>query len=165
MKTYIGIDNGTTGFLSAIYGQDILCHMPIPTKKELSYTKIRQYITRIDVPSLYATLVSLRPAIALMERPMVNPTRWKASMSAIRALEATLVSLEMAGVAYTYVDSKIWQKELLPANIASKGLSSAQRSKLLKHAAIDIARRLFPDIKTKDADSLLIMEYAKRKGI
>lgn len=165
MITCIGIDNGTTGFLSAILGDDVLMHMPMPTTRELSYTKTKQHITRINTPSLYATFVSLRPARALLERPMLNPGRWKASMSAIRALEATLIALEMAGIPYAYIDSKEWQKALLPSQVANKELSAAQRSKLLKQAAIDIARRLFPQIKTKDADSLLIAEYARRKGL
>lgn len=168
MKIYIGIDNGCTGAISCI--QDgIVVHAPMPVKKEQSYTKKQQQITRIDVPKLIDILSLLKSSMgvfALMERAMVNPLRWKASMSAIRALEATLIALEMSNVPYAYIDSKLWQKEFLPNDIVSnKELKNAQKSKLLKQASIDIAKRLFPQIKTKDADSLLIMEYARRKNL
>lgn len=166
-KVYIGIDNGVTGTIS-IYNKKEVDHFPVPTKKELSYTKTKQYITRIDINSLIRKIDfyvgdSSAKALCLVERPMVNPMRFKASMSAIRALEATLIVLEDLKIPYQYIDSKEWQKEFLPKKILN--LKSKNKSAELKKSAIDVARRLFPDIKTKDADSLLIMEYARRKNL
>ena len=77
---------------------------------------------------------------------------------AVRAFEATIVALEQLHIPYQYIDSKEWQKALLP-----KGC----KGKELKKASHDIATRLFPVItlkKNEDADGLLIAEYAKRKG-
>lgn len=166
MKTYIGIDNGVTGSISIISGSKVF-HFKTPVKKELSYTKIKQYINRIDFSQLGVLLAKayFNKVFCLIERPMINPLRWKASMSAIRALEATLIQLEELEIPYQYIDSREWQKELLPSGIVkNEKLKGSKKSNLLKKAAVDIAKRLFPSIKTKDADSLLIAEYARRKG-
>ena len=158
-KTYIGIDNGVTGTVSIITNTSDVIHFNIPIQKELSYTKKKQYITRIDYNKLIQALDNYGNCFCLLERPMINPMRWKASMSAIRALEATLISLERLAIPYQYIDSREWQKELLPKNLFKN------KGKDLKFAALDIAKRLFPQINTKDADSLLIAEYARRKGL
>ena len=160
-KTYIGIDNGTTGALGII-APDGAWIEAMPTKKELSYTKKKQYITRIDEPTLVEFLGEFRNLItfALVERPMVNPTRHKATLSAIRALEATLIALELSQIPYQYIDSKEWQSALLPA-----GLKGDE----LKTASNDIGKRLFPNLTTpknlKDYDAILIAEYARRKNL
>ena len=158
MKTYVGIDNGTTGWLSALNGNNYI-HVAMPVKKEQSYTKKKQLITRIDVPKLIGLLSSLKSptgVFVLLERAMCNPMRFKASMAAMRSLEAVLIALELTDIPYSYCDSKHWQREFLPEGVSGKEL---------KVAAVDIARRLFPDIKTKDADSLLMAEFARRKGL
>lgn len=168
MKTYIGIDNGTTGTITIIKKKEIF-YVLMPIKREQSYTKKKQNISRIDTVNLKDLFWntcripnSSKERFCLIERPMVNPMRFKASMSAIRALEATLIILEELDIPYQYIDSKEWQGYFLPKNILK--LKSKNKSVQLKKAAVDIARRLFPKIKTKDADSLLIAEYARRKG-
>src|SRR3990167_9784137 len=96
MKTYIGIDNGTTGTITII-NENTSVHFKTPIKKELSYTKKKQYISRIDYIQLgiiMARNIKQNDVFCLIERPMINPMRWKASMSAIRALETTLIYLE-----------------------------------------------------------------------
>ena len=163
---YIGFDNGVTsnGIGMVTSNQDSLLYK-LPIKKELSYTKEAKFIHRID----YKELVKLLNGIRMdfdgdehfhvgLERPMVNSARFNASLSAIRALEATLIALEEVQMPYTYIDSKEWQKVLLPRNI--KG------SDELKKASLDVGKRLFPlaNIK-KDADGLLIAEYLRRKDI
>jgi hypothetical protein len=87
---------------------------------------------------------------------MVNPMRFLATTSALRALEATLIVIEQLELPYQYIDSKEWQKALLP-----HGLKREE----LKKAAIDIAKRLFPqftNLSSGQADALLIAEYARR---
>ncbi|GAH84395.1 unnamed protein product, partial [marine sediment metagenome] len=97
-----------------------------------------------------------------IERPYVNPQGFKATASALRCLEATLIAIEALGLSYQYMDSKEWQREMLPLGL--KGTAE------LKKASVDIGCRLFPQYaeqirKHKDGDSLLIAEYARRKGL
>jgi hypothetical protein len=166
-KTYIGIDNGVTGSIGIITNDNIVYFEKTPIKKEQSYTKKKQNITRINGYFLTGLLrflspkKNITPVFCLIERPMINPGRWKASMSAIRCLEATLIILEHLEIPFQYIDSKEWQKEMLPSGL---------KKEELKKASVDIGCRLFPRfkemiIKHKDADSLLIAEYARRKGL
>ena len=157
-KVYIGIDNGVTGSIGIISdsGSELI---PTPVKMEQSYTKAKQNISRIDYLKLFDLLCNYNsvPTMILIERPMVNPTRFKASASALRALEATLIAVESLGLAYSYIDSKEWQKVLLPSGSSD-----------LKKDSMDIACRLFPSHSTsikkhKDGDGLLIAEYCRRK--
>ena len=80
-------------------------------------------------------------------------------MSALRALESTLVVLELLKFSHTFIDSKEWQKVLLP-----KGVKGTVEQ---KKASLDIGCRMFPQFekefkKQKDADGLLIAEYCRR---
>lgn len=176
-KYYIGIDNGTTGSIGIVSSDpDIapkLYYMPVFKRQD--YTKKKKNITRISYRSLYNILecystnahftkdkITYHPnVIALVERPMVNPGRFMASISAVRALEVTLIVLEELMIPYQFIDSKQWQKEMLPQGI--KGSTE------LKQASRDIGERLFPQFrpykKTKDADGILIAEWAKRNNL
>ena len=116
----MGIDNGVSGTIGILdeEGQAYLYHTPV--KSDLNYQKTKvKHITRIDVNALRALLkkflykdgigdplstkMSMKAAI---ERPMVNPMRFEATTSALRALEATLIVLESLGIGYQYMDSK-----------------------------------------------------------
>jgi hypothetical protein len=157
-KTYIGIDNGVTGTVSILPDR---IHYLTPVKKCLSYTKKKQWLNRIDTAKLTEMLskYACGQTLCIIERPMINPARFKASMSALRALEATLIVLDTLEIPYEYIDSKQWQKVMLP-----QGLKGEDE---LKRAAMEVARRLFPDVKiktAKGADSLLIAEFARRAG-
>ena len=95
MKTYIGIDNGVSGTIAVLspsgnhFGK-------IPTKKEQDYTKAKKIITRLDYGQFKAILEPYKgeEVIVVMERPMVNPTRFLASASALRCHEAELICIE-----------------------------------------------------------------------
>ena len=161
-KIYIGIDNGTTGSIG-IVGDDItpqILHTPI--KKEQDYTKAKKNVSRLDVNTFIDILTQYKSKniVVVCERPMINPTRWTASMTAIRCWEAQLVCLEVLGVSHQFVDSKAWQREMLP-----KGIKGAPE---LKKASKDIGARLFPQLasfKHSDLDGLLIAEFARRKNL
>lgn len=162
MRLFIGIDNGVTGSVGVVSEDlSIVDFHKIPTKKDYNYTKTKQNITRIDVKALinlfcfYAGYKNVR---VFIERPMVNPKRFKQSLSAVRALEATLIALEEFQFPYQFIDSKEWQKEMLPKNISG--------SRELKEASKKIGERLFPKINfyKNDCDSLLIAEWARRNN-
>ncbi len=162
MKNYIGIDNGITGSVFILEENNKL-FFKTPIKIEQSYTKTKQNISRIDFNDFCNVLKCItypKNTLAIIERPMVNPGRFKATASALRCLEATLIALENYGIAYKYIDSKEWQKELLPKDLKKEDL---------KKASQDIACRLFPEfkeqiIKQKDGDSILIAEYARKNN-
>jgi len=160
-RAYIGIDNGVTGSIAYLLDGTVI-FLPTPVFKEQSYTKKKQQITRVDHSELMRVLSPWKPARVFLERPFVNPHGFKATVSALRALEATLIIIETIGLSYQYIDSREWQKVMLPVGI--KGTAD------LKKASLDIGCRLFPEQveqiqKHKDADSLLIAEWARRLGL
>ena len=160
MKTYVGIDNGISGSIGIIDDNGSR-FLETPTISQQNYTKKKANITRIDCEALFNLLLPFKDTncFLLLERPMVNPQRFLATTSALRALEATLITIERLVLPHAFLDSKEWQKVLLPQGI--KG-SDEQ-----KKASFDIGCRLFPQhsdmIKRHhDADGLLIAEYCRR---
>lgn len=166
VKHYIGIDNGVTGSIGMIRTQGGITDsvfIETPVFKELSYTKKKQYIHRIDTVQLTLILPKPNESFILLERPMINNHGFVASQSAIRALEATLVVIERLGYkrweSYDYIDSKTWQKKFIASSIIGHDA--------LKEASKKIGIELFP-LHTKpiekhgDADGLLIAEYLYR---
>lgn len=164
-KFYIGIDNGISGTIGMIAtGPDVpvaVHYVKTPVKSQQNYTKKAANITRINAPELIKllSLVTKGSEIHVMlERPMVNPKMFQATISAVRALEATQTILESLGMPFEFIDSKSWQSTLLPKG--TKGES-------LKPASLQVAERLYPGklIKGhKDADGLLIAHYCMLKN-
>ena len=162
---FIGFDNGVTNNgIGVVDSEGCAALYKLPIKKELSYTKEAKHISRIDFPALKNLLADIlmrspdQQVKVGLERPMVNSTRFNASLSAIRALEATLILMEELQLPYEYIDSKEWQKHLLP-----KGLKGSDE---LKKASLDVGKRLFPSLELKkDADGVLIAEYLRRKQL
>ena len=154
-RTFIGIDNGVSGAITILSENGtVLRHIKTPVKNCLNYTKKKAFHNRVNFKVLYDNLQDMRHnSFCLIERPMVNPMRWVASVSAIRCLEATEILLEELQIPYQFIDSKEWQKVLLPS-----GLKGDQ----LKKASTDVAKRLFPKLEIVNSDSLLIAEYCRR---
>ena len=172
---FIGVDNGVTGSISILNERGkVLYYEKIPVFKELNYTKTTQYLNRVDTVKLFEIFekhVGGHECMAYIERPMINPSRWKASVSAIRCLEATLIVLNNMEIPHQYIDSKEWQEALLPirkkpkkkTKKKKKGKKQEDASKELKEAGVHVAKRLFPKIDCKkDADGLLIGEHCRR---
>lgn len=158
-KTYIGIDNGVTGTYTILSEQE-KAFGKIPVKKEQDYTKAKKMITRLDYGTLKAILEPYKGAevLVVMERPMVNPTRFLATAVALRCHEAELILIEELGLPLRYIDSKEWQREILP-----RGTEKDE----LKSMSLQIGNRLYPifnDVNHSDRDSLLIAEYARLKN-
>jgi hypothetical protein len=156
MNNYVGIDNGVSGSIGVLPHNGTPYWVPMPVRSELNYTKAKKNITRIDVVKLEKELerfANLQVLVGL-ERPMVNPGRFQATASALRALEATLIVLERLGLPYRYLDSKEWQKTQLPSGL---------KGEELKKASLDVGRRYWPYIKFKpDADSMLLARHLKQ---
>ncbi|MDD5038109.1 MAG: hypothetical protein PHN78_02185 [Dehalococcoidales bacterium] len=175
---YIGIDNGISGSVGWVNETCSLSGVfSMPTFCEQDYVKKKQNITRVDTKGLkkqFNDFVFEHPRRiipgggivtddirVIMERPMINPMRFRATMSAIRAWEATLIVLAEFPWPRVVVDSRGWQKEMLPAGCNGKEL---------KVASVQVGCRLFPNhvdwIRDQgDADSLLIAEYSRRNKL
>lgn len=159
-KTYIGIDNGVTGSIGIVpfVGTGAAFHHT-PTFSCLNYQKEAKNITRVDAAALKEILSGVKAPFAVIERPLVNPGMFSATLSAVRALEATLTVIEGLFIPYMFVDSKQWQKVMLPAGV---------KGDALKTASSDIGRRLFPQFGhmfKNDADGMLIAEWARRERL
>jgi len=163
-KVYVAIDNGTSGGI-AIIKDGFADMVKTPIFKTLSYTKTKQEITRIDFMALTNILQSAVAKddgggiLVIIERPCINPTRFKTTVSAARSLEATLIAIELLKLPFMYCDSKDWQRVLLPSG-----------SEDTKKDSREIGTRLFPHLsdiikKQKDADSLLMGEWARRNNL
>lgn len=155
----IAADNGVSGSIAVLDKNGLAKWWPTPVKKDLNYTKKKAWLNRIDTVKLAEILNPYRDDVKIcaLERPMINPMRWNASVSAIRALEATLIVIEGLRIPFRYIDSREWQKTMLPAGL--KG------SDELKAAADSVCHRLFPavEICKGGGDSLLIAKYLKDK--
>jgi len=165
-RAHIGIDNGQSGTIGIIT-PEYSRFFKTPTVKELNFQKSRvSFIKRLDHKRFAALLPrdDLDPlnTLVLLERPFSNATRYVASVNALRCWEATLVILDQLGFKREFVDSKAWQSMLLP-----KGTTG---SDALKEASMHVGLRLFPEHKNlikkhKDADGLLIAEWARRSNL
>ena len=168
-KLYIGIDNGTSGTIG-ILGEHNNLFIETPIIKEQSYTKKKEMISRVDINRLYEVLTKAMKCeecepsdcMVVMERPLINPQMFKTSMSASRTLEAELCVVEMLSMPHMYIDSKQWQRELLPQGV--KGSTE------LKKASKDIGMRMFPAhteliARHKDADGILIAYWARKNKL
>ena len=168
-RLYIGIDNGTSGTIG-ILGEHNNVFIETPIIKEQSYTKKKDIISRVDINRLYEILAEAMnnegcqssDCMVVMERPLINPEMFKTSMNASRTLEAELCVVEMLSMPHIYIDSRQWQRELLPQGI--KGSTE------LKKASKDIGIRIFPAhteliARHKDADGILIAYWARKNRI
>jgi hypothetical protein len=155
---YIGIDNGVSGSVAIIDESGSLKDFfPTPVFRDLNYTKKKAWVNRVDTMLLAEFLYKFKEdSTVALERPMVNPGRFNATVSALRALEATLIVLEGNKIPYKFIDSKEWQKTMLPSGLQGEEL---------KWASNAVCKRLFPDTEVKrpgDGDSILIAEYLRR---
>lgn len=160
-KIWVGIDNGVSGTIGIVGDGIESVFVKTPVKREQDYTKTKKIITRLDYSKFMELFSNLNKndVCVVMERVMVNPSRFAATVSALRCHEAELIMIELLGCKHMFIDSKEWQKEMLP-----KGCSGED----LKKASLDIGNRLFPqfeDVKHPDRDGLLIAEYARRKNL
>lgn len=157
-RVFVGIDNGVSGSIGIVKEDGTYEFHITPTRSELNYTKAKAMITRIKPLELTKILSVAGPgSMVMIERPMVNPSRFKATVSALRAFEATITILETLNLAYQVCDSKEWQKETLPKGVTGDAL---------KPASLQVGIRLYPDCKGSkhpDRDGMLIAHYCKIK--
>lgn len=157
-RAFCGIDNGISGSIGIIYEDGTYEFFKTPTRTGQDYTKAKQNVTRVKPLELIKSLNKIGDgSMIVMERPMVNPKMFKNSISAMRCFEATITVLETLNLPYEVIDSKEWQRSILPT-----GTSGDE----LKKASTTIGNRLFPNTKLiehPDCDGMLIAYYCKQK--
>lgn len=179
-KVFIGIDNGVTGAIGVLSPKGSFWY-PMPVWKALDYQKTKaKYVTRVDVNKLADILnehvEKAQETIILLERPMVNPMRFEATKSALRALEATLITIEAMGIGLQYLDSKEWQSKYFPPIPKPprrkkgepkpvKDPKAKKEDNILKKYSLDFGQRLYPHLEftNGDADAIFIAQYCREK--
>lgn len=162
-KCWIGIDNGVSGTIGVMSTDKEPEFFKTPAIMMQDYTVAKKNITRLDAKAFYNFLSSKKQEYGLnldicMERPMINPTMFKASESAVRCFEAQWAIVELLGLPVRFIPSGDWQKIVLP-----KGIKGAPE---LKKASLEIGNRMYPqfkDIKHPDRDGLLIAYWMKKE--
>ncbi len=161
--TFIGIDNGVTGSIGIIRQDGSYDLIKTPCKNEQDYTKKKKNITRIDFKLLFNIIdkeLSIDTVKICIERVMINPGRFTASISGARAYESLLICLETLDCGYEVIDSKEWQKPIFP----SVKRKEKQDTKALSRT---IGKRMYPKIelkrKTDDADGILMANWIMLK--
>ncbi len=167
-KFYMGLDNGV-GTIAIIYPEGTSDLLRTPIKRCLSYTKIKNYISRFDVDKFkeitHTWLKDCNDWSTIrvgIERPYTtqNPLHKKAVVIGARIHEAQLIAVEQLGLSHEFIDSESWQKIFLP-----KGIKGSQE---LKKASLDIGKRKWPHLSSKmkkDADALFIAAYLQYKDL
>ena len=155
-RNIVGIDNGVSGSIGIIQDGEY-SQQPTPVIKQQDYTKKKKLVSRVDIHKFIEILRGVPDPYIVVERPMINPGRFQASLSAIRCLESMKNVFDLYGYSHSFIDSKDWQKVMLP--------SGTKGDKELKKASLDIGTRLFPHLTTKtDFDGILIAEFVRRRG-
>lgn len=163
-KLYCAIDNGVTGSITFLLPNGNVEFIHTPIKNSLNYQKTKEtHINRVDMNALMCVFENYKyidiSKVVIMERPFVNPKFFNASLSAVRCFEMELSIAEYYGYSINFLDSKAWQKEMLPAGVSGKALKKVSK---------EVGQRLFPNLNWKgfkDADSLLMAEYARRHNL
>jgi len=161
---FIGIDNGCTGSIGIINSDtNEMVFKPTPNKKVLDFqTTSKKYVTRVDFDELCTVLMTccLDETKVMVEIPLMNPHLWKASISAVRALETTWIALEKSDLSFEFISVHKWRKRFIP------GYTSTMKAAEAKKLGMEIAIRKFPALadefrKHGDPDGLLIAEHCK----
>ena len=174
---FVGVDNGASGAI-AYYYNDKMYIVEIPVKNVQSYTKKVQFINKIDfvgLKNIFKEIMMYDDAIkVLWERPFCNPMMFNTSVLSMLSYQTTLNVFEELQIPYDMIDSKVWQKAMLPQGIYKTVQDKNGRnrikadSKTLKKASIDTANRLYPYLEIKkdgQADAVMICEYLRRKEL
>lgn len=133
----------------------------------LDWNKTLNWFNHIlnDVKNNYIKECDLNVAIVL-ERPMINPERFKQSIIAVRAFEALIIVLEILHFEYTVIDSKKWQHHFFGKNTALLDLKKESLNKALstleemKEQDDDLNEIKLQMKKHGDADAFLIALYS-----
>jgi len=165
---FIGIDNGPSGSIGIIeYSsrglRKSVLFMKTPTYMMQDYTKAKKRISQLDVRVLYKLLKKYKGwnVNIAMERPLVNPMRFVATIVGVRIHQQYIdLCNRLRFPIPISLDSKEWQKKLLPTGTTGEELKKRSR---------EIGNRMFgtrvSSVKHPDCDGILIAEYCRRQAM
>ena len=168
IKLVIAVDNGATGTISALsLDGELVFFSKTPVKMQLDYTQANVKISRID-HQLFKEMLeniiknyNINEIVVILERPMVNQTRFHASKGALRSFESTIVTLETLKLQYTVIDSKKWQHYFFGKHTTLLNLKFESMKK-----GIEFFNRYKDQIVSHgDADSLLMCKFTIEKMV
>lgn len=174
-KTYIGIDPGVKGFITAMFPNGNFEFYSIDENDDLDLHRILKSIIERSL-QVTAVLEDVHAIFGSSAKSTFNFGEIKG------ILKGLLVANE---IPYTLIQPKQWQQEIwnnqdmiVSYKTINKSDGTEQKRKIVdtKSTSINAARRLFPNIdlrrnercKTIDdnkVDSLLMAEYARRKNL
>jgi hypothetical protein len=174
-KTYLGIDPGVMGFITAMFPDGTKEFYSIDENDDLDLHRVLKSI-KSRSSEVSAVLEDVHAIFGCSAKSTFNFGEIKG------VLKGLLVANE---IPYTLVQPKIWQNEIwnnqdmiVSYKTIKKSDGSEQKRKIVdtKSTSINAARRLFPTVdlrknerckKTDDnkVDSLLLAEYARRKNL
>lgn len=159
---YVGIDNGVTGSIGIVGEAINPMIFKTPVTLGFDFQKSGKQINRLDWDELDKLFQAWGKTISrvAIERPLINPKLFSATISAVRSFESWILYLEKrAKVGYTVIDSRKWQKKYLPA-VSGKDL---------KKASLELAFREDPNLiidskQITDADAYWIARYIQSES-
>lgn len=174
-KTFIGIDPGVQGFITAIYPNGTFEFYSIDENDNLDLHRVLKSIKERSL-QVTAVLEDVHSIFGASSKSTFNFGEIKG------ILKGLLIANE---IPYTLVQPKTWQSEIwtnqdmiVSYKTIKKSDGTEQKRKVVdtKSTSINAARRLFPNIdlrknnrsrKTDDnkVDSLLMAEYARRRNL
>lgn len=174
-KTYVGIDPGAVGFITALFPNGEFEFYSIDENDDLALHRI---LTSIKERSWQVTAV-LEDVHAIFGCSAKSTFNFGEIKGILKGL---LIANE---IPYTLVQPKVWQGEIwnnqdmiVSYKTVKKQDGSEQKRKIVdtKSTSINAARRLFPKIDLRKnerckkiddnkVDSLLMAEYARRKNL
>lgn len=174
MKTFIGIDPGVKGFITAIFPDGRMKFAAIADMDEQSLFMFLRSVKDIS-EQVTAVMEDVHPLFGSSAK----------STFSFGEIKGLLRGLLIAGkIPYTLIPPKTWQKEIwtTPDVVSStetvrrKDGDAKVRKIDTKATSINAARRLFPEVDLRKSgrskrpddnkvDSMLMAEYARRKNL
>jgi hypothetical protein len=163
MKTYIGIDIGLKGAIAYIQADGSIYCTPMPVIKDT-----------LDPTELMSALSRGGKAVAVFEKlGVIFGTAKSTAFSMGYQSGAVEVGCIAAGLTYTKVPAKQWQKDMF---IGVDEIKNSKGKRDTKAMALVAVKRIFPQVKltfgeraTKPhdglVDALLMAEWARRNNL
>ena len=157
-KAYLGIDNGSTGWI-CLMREGLICEMRKAfVKKEIDSASTQRKISRLDLGAFINWITEMQikhgEIMAVIEKHFMGLVNVRSMTAAARFYEATLIAMELTQTSYHVITALKWQSKLL-------GKPKAGQNK--KKLALGCAQQMFPNqenMNLQSADAAMISTWA-----